>query len=70
MDQEKSDAFTISVGNIPPKANVIIKVIYITELGVDGPNIVFTLPPSVSPSKPQQGTHAAVFDLKVHNYES
>jgi len=49
MEEEKPDIFSISVGNLPAFAEVLIKIIYVTELGVDGPNIVFVLPSSVSP---------------------
>lgn len=43
------DVFTVSVGNLPPKADVLIKITYITELQVDGDNISFTVPSSVAP---------------------
>ena len=43
--------FTVSVGNLPPGANVLIKITYVAELAVEGENIVFTLPGSVAPWK-------------------
>ncbi|XP_062861653.1 protein mono-ADP-ribosyltransferase PARP4 [Trichomycterus rosablanca] len=49
MDQDAPDVFTISVGNLPPRATVLIKVTFITELVVRAGNIVFSLPGSVAP---------------------
>ena len=46
---EKPDVFTVSVGNLPAQASVMIKITYVTELSVDGPDIHFILPASVSP---------------------
>ena len=43
------DVFTVSVGNLPPKASVIIKITYVAELQVEGELINFTLPASVAP---------------------
>lgn len=41
--------FTVSVGNLPPGAQVLIKITYVTELTVDGEHICFSLPGSVAP---------------------
>ncbi|XP_046700923.1 protein mono-ADP-ribosyltransferase PARP4 isoform X2 [Silurus meridionalis] len=49
MDQDAPDVFTISVGNLPPGATVLIKVTFITELVVRAGTIVFALPGSVAP---------------------
>ncbi|OWK00741.1 hypothetical protein Celaphus_00016667, partial [Cervus elaphus hippelaphus] len=49
MDQEAPDIFTVSVGNLPPKAKVLIKITYITELSVQGACVVFFLPATVAP---------------------
>lgn len=43
--------FTVSVGNLPPGASVLIKITYVAELQVEGENIVFSLPGSVAPWK-------------------
>ncbi|KAL0184092.1 hypothetical protein M9458_019798, partial [Cirrhinus mrigala] len=43
------DVFTISVGNLPPGATVLIKVTFITELVVRSGSIVFSLSGSVAP---------------------
>lgn len=43
------DVFTVSVGNLPPGASVLIKITYVAELAVEGENIVFSLPGSVAP---------------------
>ncbi|XP_066562566.1 protein mono-ADP-ribosyltransferase PARP4 [Amia ocellicauda] len=49
MDQDAPDVFTISVGNLPPNATVLIKITYVTELSVSEGAIVFRLPGSVAP---------------------
>ncbi|EHB03069.1 Poly [ADP-ribose] polymerase 4 [Heterocephalus glaber] len=49
MDQAAPDVFTVSVGNLPPKAKVLIKITYITELSIRGPVAVFFMPASVAP---------------------
>ncbi|XP_062390725.1 protein mono-ADP-ribosyltransferase PARP4-like isoform X1 [Sardina pilchardus] len=49
MDQEAPDVFTISVGNLPPGATVLIKVTFISELLVKDDSIFFQLPGSVAP---------------------
>ena len=40
----------MSVGNLPAGAEVLIKIVYVTELAVDGDSIVFTLPATVAPN--------------------
>ncbi|XFF83225.1 PREDICTED: poly [ADP-ribose] polymerase 4 [Capra hircus] len=49
MDQDTPDIFTVSVGNLPPKAKVLIKITYITELSIQGACAVFFLPATVAP---------------------
>ncbi|KAM5288003.1 protein mono-ADP-ribosyltransferase PARP4 [Ctenodactylus gundi] len=49
MDQSAPDVFTVSVGNLPPKAKVLIKITYITELSIQGPIAVFFVPATVAP---------------------
>ncbi|XP_038132152.1 protein mono-ADP-ribosyltransferase PARP4 isoform X3 [Cyprinodon tularosa] len=49
MDQEAPDVFTISVGNLPPGATVLIKVTFLSELVVRDGSILFSLPGSVAP---------------------
>ncbi|XP_043747477.1 protein mono-ADP-ribosyltransferase PARP4 isoform X3 [Cervus elaphus] len=49
MDQDAPDIFTVSVGNLPPEAKVLIKITYITELSVQGACVVFFLPATVAP---------------------
>ena len=45
------DVFTVSVGNLPPGASVLIKITYVAELVVEGDNVVFSLPGNVAPWK-------------------
>ncbi|XP_014186365.1 protein mono-ADP-ribosyltransferase PARP4 isoform X2 [Haplochromis burtoni] len=49
MDQDAPDVFTISVGNLPPGATVLIKVTFVSELIVRDGTILFSLPGSVAP---------------------
>ncbi|XP_025118563.3 protein mono-ADP-ribosyltransferase PARP4 isoform X4 [Bubalus bubalis] len=49
MDQDTPDIFTVSVGNLPPKAKVLVKITYITELNIQGACAVFFLPATVAP---------------------
>uniref|UniRef100_A0A3Q3SUW4 Poly [ADP-ribose] polymerase n=1 Tax=Mastacembelus armatus TaxID=205130 RepID=A0A3Q3SUW4_9TELE len=49
MDQDAPDVFTISVGNLPPGATVLIKVTFVSELIVRDGSIFFSLPGSVAP---------------------
>uniref|UniRef100_A0A3B5AK68 Poly [ADP-ribose] polymerase n=1 Tax=Stegastes partitus TaxID=144197 RepID=A0A3B5AK68_9TELE len=49
MDQDAPDVFTISVGNLPPGATVLIKVTFVSELIVRDGTIQFSLPGSVAP---------------------
>ncbi|XP_071961516.1 protein mono-ADP-ribosyltransferase PARP4-like [Antedon mediterranea] len=51
MDEETPDVFTVSVGNLPPNSEVLIKITYVAELAVDSSKIVFNLPGSVAPWK-------------------
>ncbi|XP_073329534.1 protein mono-ADP-ribosyltransferase PARP4 [Pagrus major] len=49
MDQDAPDVFTISVGNLPSGATVLIKVTFVSELIVKDGSILFSLPGSVAP---------------------
>ncbi|KAI6659080.1 Poly polymerase 4 [Oopsacas minuta] len=49
MDEEVPDVFTVSVGNLPPGANVLIKITYVAELMMEGDSVLFNLPGSVAP---------------------
>ena len=52
LDQnEKSDSWTLSVGNLPPKSKVIIKITYITELEIENDEIIFKFPIELSGEK-------------------
>nr|XP_039269916.1 protein mono-ADP-ribosyltransferase PARP4-like isoform X4 [Styela clava] len=51
MDEEKPNVFSVSVGNIPPAARVIIKISYVAELETTNEpdsNVLFTLPGSIA----------------------
>jgi hypothetical protein len=49
LDEERPDVFTASIGNLPPGAEVAIRVTYVTEVPMDGAALRFTLPTTVSP---------------------
>ena len=65
----QQDVFTVSVGNLPPGASVLIKITYVAELVVEGENIVFSLPGNVAPWKQEsaldQTTQTDVKTTKV-----
>ncbi|CAH2225278.1 poly [ADP-ribose] polymerase 4 [Pelobates cultripes] len=48
MDQDDPDIFTVSVGNLPPNATVIIKITYITELSIQNDNCHFEIPGDIA----------------------
>ncbi len=50
LDEEKPDVFSVSVGNLPPKADIVIKIKYITELSVDGDDVSPHCPHKCDPS--------------------
>ncbi|KAM9801744.1 protein mono-ADP-ribosyltransferase PARP4 isoform 3-T4 [Syngnathus typhle] len=49
MDQDAPDVFTISVGNLPAGASVLIKVTFVSELIMKDGSVFFSLPGSVAP---------------------
>ncbi|XP_062605824.1 uncharacterized protein LOC134267631 isoform X4 [Saccostrea cucullata] len=71
MDEEEPDVFTVSVGNLPPKSEVLIKVTYITELKVEGDSIALTIPATVAPwvtdSALAQQTQSETTVVQVHD---
>jgi len=60
------DVFTVSVGNLPPNARVMIKITYVAELTVEGENICFRLPGSVAPWKQSQ---ALDYEIQVRQID-
>jgi Ca-activated chloride channel family protein len=49
LDEERPDVFQASIGNLPPGAEAVVKLTYVTELPVDDGRLRFTLPTTVSP---------------------
>ncbi|HSD29456.1 MAG TPA: VIT and VWA domain-containing protein, partial [Vicinamibacteria bacterium] len=49
LDQETPDVFTASLGNIPPGAEVLVRITTVAELPLEGDDIRFTVPTTVSP---------------------
>jgi len=49
LDEERPDVFIASVGNLPPGKELLLKVVYVTELHVDDEGLRFVVPTTVSP---------------------
>ncbi|HYN01874.1 MAG TPA: VIT domain-containing protein, partial [Vicinamibacteria bacterium] len=49
LDQEQADVFTVSVGNVPPGKEVVLRITTVSELALEGDAIRFTLPTTISP---------------------
>jgi Ca-activated chloride channel family protein len=49
LDQEQADIFTVSVGNVPPGKEVVLRITTVSELALEGDAIRFTLPTTISP---------------------
>jgi Ca-activated chloride channel family protein len=49
LDQERPDIFTVSVGNVPPGKEVVLRITTVSELGLEGDAIRFVLPTTISP---------------------
>jgi Ca-activated chloride channel family protein len=49
LDEERSDVFQASVGNLPPGKEVLLRLTYVTELDVDGGALRFVVPTTVAP---------------------
>jgi Ca-activated chloride channel family protein len=49
LDEERPDLFTLSVGNLPPGKEALIRITTVAELGLEGDAIRFVLPTTVSP---------------------
>ncbi|XP_018410174.1 PREDICTED: poly [ADP-ribose] polymerase 4-like [Nanorana parkeri] len=48
MDQDAPDVFTVSVGNLPVRATVIIKITYVAELKCSNTTVEFSIPGTVA----------------------
>jgi Ca-activated chloride channel homolog len=49
LDEERPDVFQASVGNLPPGAEVLLKITYVAELPVADGAVRFVIPTTVSP---------------------
>ena len=49
LDQERPDVFTVSVGNVPPGKEVVLRITTVSELALEGDAIRFVLPTTISP---------------------
>ncbi|RUS77622.1 hypothetical protein EGW08_014622, partial [Elysia chlorotica] len=67
QDEETPDVFTVSVGNLPAGACVLIKITYITELRVEDEKVSFRLPGTVAPWKEKSALlQTTQTELKSH----
>ncbi|GFO43316.1 poly [ADP-ribose] polymerase, partial [Plakobranchus ocellatus] len=67
QDEETPDVFTVSVGNLPAGACVLIKITYVTELRVEEEKVSFRLPGTVAPWKEKASLlHSTQTELKSH----
>jgi poly [ADP-ribose] polymerase 2/3/4 len=57
MEQELPDCWTVSVGNLPPKCTVFIKIIYVTELQLEGEEVIFQFPSSLGGTAAEKAKH-------------
>ncbi len=60
LDEERPDVFTASLGNVPPGAEVLVRLTYVTELAAEGDALRFTLPTTVSPRYAPPQDRAAI----------
>jgi Ca-activated chloride channel family protein len=49
LDQERPDVFTARIGNLPPGKEALVRITYVAELGLEGEDLRFLLPTTVSP---------------------
>ena len=49
LDEERPDVFQASVGNLPPGKEAVLKITYVSELGVQDGALRFVVPTTVSP---------------------
>ena len=49
LDEERPNIFTLSVGNLKPKAEAIVEIEYVTLLETEGEKVRFFLPTTISP---------------------
>lgn len=49
LDQERPDVFTARIGNLLPGKEAIVRITYVAELGLEGDDLRFVLPTTVSP---------------------
>jgi Ca-activated chloride channel family protein len=49
LDEERADIFTVSVGNLPPGKEAVLRLTTVSELALEGDAIRFTLPTTIAP---------------------
>lgn len=60
LDEERPDVFIASIGNLPPEKELLLKIVYVTELHVDDEGLRFVLPTTVSPRYAPASDHTGV----------
>ncbi len=49
LDQERPDVFTARIGNLLPGEEALVRITYVAELGLEGEDLRFVLPTTLSP---------------------
>jgi hypothetical protein len=60
LDQERADVFTASIGNLPPGKEVLVRITYVAELFLEGDDLRFAIPTTVSPRYAPAEDHKGV----------
>jgi hypothetical protein len=60
LDQERADVFTASIGNLPPGKEVLVRIAYVAELSLEGDDLRFAIPTTVSPRYAPAEDHKGV----------
>lgn len=65
MDEDGPDVFSVSVGNLPVRATVVIKITYVAELTTDEEKIRFRLPGSLVSQQKNLSAESRNVELEV-----
>jgi len=65
LDEERPNIFTLSLGNLNPKASAIVEIDYVTTLDTHGQSVRFCLPTTISPRYVPDGMDRA--DIPVED---
>ena len=60
LDEERADVFTLSVGNVPAGETVVVRITTVSTLPLEGEDIRYTLPTTISPRYAPQADRTGV----------